>query len=39
MLGFEPCVTNAVGTYATQMDSMIETGKAGEYVELGQVNS
>ncbi|KAG0649869.1 Cytochrome P450 53 [Hyphodiscus hymeniophilus] len=38
MLGFEPYITKALAIYGSQMEAMIETGKAGRYVELGRVD-
>ena len=38
MLGFEPYITKALTVYAHQMEMLIETGKAGAYVELGRVD-
>lgn len=38
MLGFEPYITKALTVYAHQMEQMIETGKAGAYIELGSID-
>lgn len=39
MLGFESYITKALTIYGSQMDAMVETGKAGRYVELGRVDA
>ncbi len=38
MVGFEPYMTSAIGTFAQQMNSLIDTGRAGRYTALGAVD-
>ncbi|KAK4939797.1 hypothetical protein LTR10_019970 [Elasticomyces elasticus] len=38
MVGFEPYMTSAIGTLATQMNSLIDTGRANRYTALGAVD-
>lgn len=34
MVSFEPYMTNAIGTFASQMNSLIDTGRAGRYLSM-----
>ncbi|KAJ9142647.1 putative Cytochrome P450 benzoate 4-monooxygenase [Pleurostoma richardsiae] len=39
MVQFEPYITNALGTLGRQMESLIDTGRAGDYVALNVVDA
>jgi benzoate 4-monooxygenase len=38
MPGYELYITKALPVYGSQMDAMIDTGKAGRHDELGRVD-
>jgi len=39
MVQFEPYITNALGTLGRQMESLIDTGRAGDYVALNVIDA
>jgi benzoate 4-monooxygenase len=38
MVSFEPYITKALGIFSIQMDSLIDSGRAGKYVDLAENN-
>ena len=38
MVGFEPYITSALATMGRQMESLIDTGRAGQYTALASEN-